>query len=165
MLQLATLIKHHSTFRPDQVAIVIEQERLSWREFEARVGRCARLVSSLGVRKGERVATVLSNCRELLEIYWAVPSLGAVLVPLSPLLMASGLASLLRAGHRVRLVGASHRTCRPEVADSAVPAAVRRVGPVILVEGRGILEATHVAVENGLAVSLVELNVVIGHQE
>jgi long-chain acyl-CoA synthetase len=48
------------------------------------------------VRKGDRVATVLSNCRELLEVYWAVPSIGAVLVPLSPLLMPSGLASLLR---------------------------------------------------------------------
>jgi len=57
MLQLATLIKHHSTFRPAQVAVVVEQERLSWREFEARVDRCACLLSSLGVRKGDRVAT------------------------------------------------------------------------------------------------------------
>jgi long-chain acyl-CoA synthetase len=104
MLQLATLIKHHSRFRAEQVAVVIGQERLSWREFEARVERCARLLSSLGVRKGERVATVLSNCRELLEIYWAVPSIGAVLVPLSPLLMASGLASLLRDSGAVCLI-------------------------------------------------------------
>jgi long-chain acyl-CoA synthetase len=104
MLQLATLIKHHATFRPDQVAVVFEQERLTWREFEARVSRCARLLQSLGVRKGDRVATVLSNCRELLEIYWAVPSIGAVLVPLSPLLMASGLASLLRDSGAVCLI-------------------------------------------------------------
>jgi long-chain acyl-CoA synthetase len=96
MLQLATLIKHHAQFRPDQVAVVFEQERLTWRQFEARVSQCARLLTWLGVRKGDRVATVLSNCRELLEVYWAVPSIGAVLVPLSPLLMPSGLASLLR---------------------------------------------------------------------
>jgi len=96
MLQLATLIKHHAQFRPDQVAVVFEQDRLTWREFEARVSQCARLLTWLGVRKGDRVATVLSNCRELLEVYWAVPSIGAVLVPLSPLLMPSGLASLLR---------------------------------------------------------------------
>ena len=96
MLQLATLIKYHAQFRPDQVAVVFEQERLTWREFEARVSQCARLLTWLGVRKGDRVATVLSNCRELLEVYWAVPSIGAVLVPLSPLLMPSGLASLLR---------------------------------------------------------------------
>ena len=96
MLQLATLIKHHAQFRPDQVAVVFEHERLTWRQFEARVSQCARLLTWLGVRKGDRVATVLSNCRELLEVYWAVPSIGAVLVPLSPLLMPSGLASLLR---------------------------------------------------------------------
>ncbi|WP_291986979.1 AMP-binding protein [Candidatus Accumulibacter sp. ACC007] len=96
MLQLATLIKHHAQFRPDQVAVVFERDRLTWREFEARVSQCARLLTWLGVRKGDRVATVLANCRELLEVYWAVPSIGAVLVPLSPLLMPSGLTSLLR---------------------------------------------------------------------
>lgn len=96
MLQLATLIKHHAQFRPDQVAVVFEQDRLTWREFEARVSQCARVLTWLGVRKGDRVATVLANCRELLEVYWAVPSIGAVLVPLSPLLMPSGLTSLLR---------------------------------------------------------------------
>ncbi|HCZ13922.1 MAG TPA: AMP-binding protein [Accumulibacter sp.] len=96
MLQLSTLIKHHAQFRPDRVAVVFEQERLTWQQFEVRVRRCARLLSWLGVRKGDRVATALSNCRELLEVYWAVPSIGAVLVPLSPLLMPSGLASLLR---------------------------------------------------------------------
>jgi acyl-CoA synthetase (AMP-forming)/AMP-acid ligase II len=45
-----------------------------------------------------------TNCRELLEVYWAVPSIGAVLVPLSPLLMASGLASLLRDSGAVCLI-------------------------------------------------------------
>jgi long-chain acyl-CoA synthetase len=104
MLQLATLTRHHAKFRPDQIAVVFEEERLSWREFDARVGRCACLLQWLGVRKGDRVATVLANCRELLEVYWAVPSIGAVLVPLSPLLMASGLASLLRDSGAVCLI-------------------------------------------------------------
>lgn len=96
MLQLATLIKHHARFRGDRIALVFEQQRLSWAEFEERVHRCGNLLRSLGVRQGDRVATVLGNCSELLEVYWAVPSIGAVLVPLSPLLMAPGLASLLR---------------------------------------------------------------------
>jgi len=104
MLQLATLTRHHAKFRPDQTAVVFEEERLSWREFDARVGRCACLLQWLGVRKGDRVATVLANCRELLEVYWAVPLIGAVLVPLSPLLMASGLASLLRDSGAVCLI-------------------------------------------------------------
>ncbi|WP_300452281.1 class I adenylate-forming enzyme family protein [Accumulibacter sp.] len=96
MLQLTNLITHHSAYRPDEIAVVFERERLTWREFETRVSRCVRLLRSLGVCQGDRVATVLANCRELLEVYWAVPAIGAVLVPLSPLLMANGLASLLR---------------------------------------------------------------------
>ncbi|MBK7955038.1 MAG: AMP-binding protein [Candidatus Accumulibacter sp.] len=104
MLQLATVVEHHAEFRGDQVAVVFEQERLNWRQFAARVGRCAQLLQSLGVKRGDRVATVLANCRELLEVYWAVPSIGAVLVPLSPLLMASGLASLLRDSGAVCLI-------------------------------------------------------------
>jgi long-chain acyl-CoA synthetase len=104
MLQLATLTRHHAKFRPDQTAVVFGEERLSWREFDARVTRCACLLQWLGVRKGDRVATVLANCRELLEVYWAVPSIGAVLVPLSPLLLASGLASLLRDSGAVCLI-------------------------------------------------------------
>ncbi|MGB7990775.1 MAG: AMP-binding protein [Candidatus Methylophosphatis roskildensis] len=96
MLQLATLIEHHARFRPQEVALVFEDERLTWQAFFDRVDRCARLLHAIGVRKGDRVATLLPNCRELLEIYWAVPSIGAVLVPLSPLLMPAGLASLIR---------------------------------------------------------------------
>ncbi len=96
MLQLATLIAHHARFRPDETAVVVGDERLTWQEFHARVERCGRRLRALGVAPGDRVATLLPNCRELLEVCWAVPSMGAVLVPLSPLLMPAGLASLLR---------------------------------------------------------------------
>jgi long-chain acyl-CoA synthetase len=96
MLELTRLISHNARFRPDHLAVVFEQERLTWREFHARVGRAANLLRDLGIGPGDKVATVMTNCRELLEIYWAVPSIGAVLVPLSPLLMPAGLAGLAR---------------------------------------------------------------------
>ena len=50
---------------------------------------------SLGIGPGDKVATVAANSLELLVIYWAVPTIGATLVPLSPLLLPSGLASLI----------------------------------------------------------------------
>ena len=96
MLSLATFVPQQARFRPEHTALVFEDERLTWRQLAARVGRCANMLRSLGVRKGDKVATVLGKCRELVEIYWAVPSIGAVLVPLSPLLTATGLESLLR---------------------------------------------------------------------
>lgn len=96
MLELTHLVSHNARFRPDHLAAVFEQERLTWRQFHARVARVANVLRELGIRPGEKVATVMTNCRELLEIYWAVPSIGAVLVPLSPLLMPAGLAGLAR---------------------------------------------------------------------
>jgi len=38
---------------------------------------------------------VLPNCLEQLEVYWAAAKTGLVVVPMSPLLQESGLASLL----------------------------------------------------------------------
>ncbi len=67
----------------------------TWREFDAYVNRWANALATLGVARGDRVATVLANSLELLATYWACAKLGAAVVPLSPLLTATGLASLL----------------------------------------------------------------------
>jgi long-chain acyl-CoA synthetase len=96
MLELASLIPHHAHFRPDATAVVFGSERLTCAQFGARVARAANLLRLLGIGKGDKVATVLGNSREALELVWAVPAVGAALVPLSPLLMPTGLASLLR---------------------------------------------------------------------
>ena len=77
MLELATLIPRHARFRPDATAVVFENERLTYAQFGARVARSANLLRSLGIGKGDKVATVLSNSREALELVWAVPAIGA----------------------------------------------------------------------------------------
>jgi long-chain acyl-CoA synthetase len=96
MLELASLIARQAQYRPDATAVVFEDERLTYREFWARVARVGNMLRALGVEPGDRVATVAGNSAALLETYWAVPAIGATLVPLSPLLLANGLASLLR---------------------------------------------------------------------
>jgi long-chain acyl-CoA synthetase len=60
------------------------------------VARVGNLLRSMGIGPGDKVATVAGNSLDLLAIYWAVPTIGAVLVPLSPLLLRAGLASLLQ---------------------------------------------------------------------
>jgi long-chain acyl-CoA synthetase len=97
MLELASLIRRQAFYRPEKLAVVFEHERLTFREFWKRVARAGNLLRSLGIGPGDKVATVAANSLPLLEIYWAVPTIGAVLVPLSPLLLREGLASLLRA--------------------------------------------------------------------
>jgi acyl-CoA synthetase (AMP-forming)/AMP-acid ligase II len=133
MLQLATLIQHHSRFRAEEIAVVVEGERLTWGAFHARVDRCAKLLRALGVGQGDRVATLLPNCRELLEVYWAVPSIGAVLVPLSPLLMPTGLASLIRDAGACCLVTQRSMTPLLDPVREALPGLVPE--RVLLIDG------------------------------
>ena len=96
MLELATLISRQARYRPDATAVVFEDERLSYRQFWARVARVGNMLRALGLGPGDKIATVSANSLELLEAYWAIPTIGATLVPLSPLLLPAGLASMIR---------------------------------------------------------------------
>lgn len=96
MLELASLIARQARYRPESTGVVYADQRLSWREFGERVAQVGNLLRARGIGRGDRVATAAGNSLELLLVYWAVPSIGATLVPLSPLLLAPGLASLLR---------------------------------------------------------------------
>jgi len=95
-MNIGLLLPRHARCRPDHTAVVFEDSRLSFREFNARVNRLANTLLGSNVRKGDKVATVLPNCLSLLETYWAVAKIGAVVVPLSPLLRGKALAALIQ---------------------------------------------------------------------
>ena len=95
-MNLGLLLGQHSRYRPDHLALVCEDERLTFRELEAQVNQLANALLSLGLRKGDKLAVVLPNCIELLHAYRAAALTGIVVVPLSPLLRGPGLISLLR---------------------------------------------------------------------
>lgn len=96
MINIGTLLQRHARFRPNHPALVVGEERLSFAEFNARVNRLANAWLAAGLAKGDKVATVLPNCIELMTAYWAGAKTGVVIVPASPLLQESGLATLLR---------------------------------------------------------------------
>ncbi|HSD41452.1 MAG TPA: AMP-binding protein [Burkholderiales bacterium] len=131
MIELATLVQRHAHYRPDATAVVFENQRLTYAQFWARVARAGNLLRSLGIGKGDKVATVLANSLELLELYWAIPTVGAVLVPLSPLLMSAGLASLVRASDASCLV--TQRSMLPVVEQIRTDLPAR----VLLADGAG----------------------------
>jgi long-chain acyl-CoA synthetase len=94
-LHIGALVAHHARYRPQARALSFGGNWLTWRQVDQRANRLAQALRRNGVRKGDRVATVLPNCLELLDVYWACARMGAVAVPLSPLLMESGLRTLL----------------------------------------------------------------------
>jgi acyl-CoA synthetase (AMP-forming)/AMP-acid ligase II len=78
--------------------------RLTYRQFNQEINRLANALLALGVSKGEKVATLLPNCMEILEVYWACAKIGAVVVPLSTLLREMAVVSLLNDADAVMLV-------------------------------------------------------------
>src|SRR5881398_3613155 len=64
-------------------AVVDGELRLSYEQFFDRCDRWAARLQSLGVRKGDRVAYIAPNTHAQLESFYAVPQIGAVLVPIN----------------------------------------------------------------------------------
>jgi fatty-acyl-CoA synthase len=52
-------------------------------EFDKRVNRMANALNALGIVKGERVAVLMLNSSEFLEIFFACGKTGAIMIPLN----------------------------------------------------------------------------------
>ena len=82
--------------------------RYTYAEFFARVDRLAGALQAMGLRKGDRVATLAWNSHRHLELYWAAPLAGHVLHTLNIRLSAQDLTYIINhAGDRVIFVDAS----------------------------------------------------------
>src|SRR5262245_10854864 len=73
----------------DQEAVVDEDLRLTYAEFFDRVDRWSSALQGMGVRQGDRVAYIAPNTHGQLESFYAVPQIGAVLVPINYRLTAA----------------------------------------------------------------------------
>jgi len=65
---------------PEKVAVVDGPRRYSYRELAERSWRLANALRSAGLRRGDRVATLLFNSPSMLEAHFGVPAAGGILV-------------------------------------------------------------------------------------
>ena len=72
-----------------RLAVVDGDLRLTYEEFFDRVDRWSAALQGLGVRQGDRVATIAPNTHAQLAAFYAVPQVGGVLVPLNYRLTAA----------------------------------------------------------------------------
>ncbi len=68
---------------PEREALVDGDLRLSYEQFFQRCDRWSAALQKLGVGQGDRVAYIAPNTHAQLESYYAVPQIGAVLVPIN----------------------------------------------------------------------------------
>jgi fatty-acyl-CoA synthase len=90
------LMRRTRRLYPDHEAVVDGELRLSYEQFFARCDRwSAALQRELGVGQGDRVAYIAPNTHAQLESFYAVPQLGAVLVPINYRLTADDFAYII----------------------------------------------------------------------
>src|SRR5713226_3027013 len=80
---------------PDKLAVVCDDNRFTYAQFADRASRLAGALRAAGVKPGDRVAFLSTNCHRLLEAYYGVLEAGAVLLPLNIRLAPDELAYLL----------------------------------------------------------------------
>ena len=80
---------------PEREALVDGDLRLTYSEFFERCDRWSSALQKLGIRQGDRVAYIAPNTHAQLESFYAVPQIGAVLVPLNYRLTANDFAYLI----------------------------------------------------------------------
>ena len=68
---------------PTREAVVDGDLKLNYAEFGARCDKASSAWAALGVKPGDRVGTIAPNTHQHLEQYYAVPQLGAVIVPMN----------------------------------------------------------------------------------
>jgi fatty-acyl-CoA synthase len=113
----------------DRPALVCGSERLTYSDLDGRAGRVAGALSAMNIREGDRVAVVLRNRNEFIEMMFGTTRLGAIFVPLNFRLSAAELEYALRDSGARMLVG------QEVVAREAILAAQEAGVPYLSVDG------------------------------
>src|SRR5579884_2008672 len=100
-------LRRAAYLHPDKAAVVDGERRYSYAELAERSWRLANALRSAGLRKGERVATLLFNSAPMLEAHFGVPSAGGILVAINNRLASPEVGYILEhSGARFLLVDA-----------------------------------------------------------
>jgi fatty-acyl-CoA synthase len=89
-------LRRARTVYRDSPAVVCGVVRLTYGELGERIDRFSNALASRGVAKGDVVAYLSFNCHRLLEGYYAVPQLGAILLPINIRLTPPDIAYILK---------------------------------------------------------------------
>ena len=130
---LGQLARRNARRYPQKIGVVSGQVRLSFEDFDRRVNSLASALIDLGLQRQDRVAILLDSSHQYLELYFAVPKVGGIVVPLNTALSVPEMTYILNHaevkmlvfGERFAAVVDSLLTARDSLKTIAVGAAVK----------------------------------------
>jgi fatty-acyl-CoA synthase len=82
-LTLNSFLNEASKIYPEKEAIVFKNEPISYKQLREKAHRLAIGFKKYGIGKGDSVAVLMPNLPEAIFAYYALPRIGAVMIPLS----------------------------------------------------------------------------------
>ncbi|MCX8022606.1 MAG: long-chain fatty acid--CoA ligase [Syntrophorhabdaceae bacterium] len=83
LINVCEWITKWAKIQPDKIAIISEGIPYTYSQFKSNVNRISHLFLNQGVKKGDRIALLLRNSRQFIEIFFAISGIGAIMVPLN----------------------------------------------------------------------------------
>jgi acyl-CoA synthetase (AMP-forming)/AMP-acid ligase II len=68
---------------PDNTAVVYEDKRYTYKQFNERINRFSNFLAKAGCRKGDGLAVMADNCSSYLEVYFAAAKIGVRVTPIN----------------------------------------------------------------------------------
>src|SRR5262245_51239132 len=103
-LNLAVILRESARQYPERTALILGEQRVSYRDLERRARAFAAALERIGVRRGQHLAVMLPNVPEFTIVYFGAHLAGVPVVPLNVLLAPDEIAYHLEDSESVALV-------------------------------------------------------------
>ncbi len=81
---IGQLLQDKADEHPDKDAIIFDGRRISYRELDEQAEKLANFLQKKGIGRGDKVSIWLPNLPEWIVAWFAIPKIGAVVVPTDP---------------------------------------------------------------------------------
>ena len=82
-MRLETILRAQAERHPNKIALICGSERLAYRDLCGRIQRVANGLRKQGIGPGDRIVLFLSNGVEIVELFYAAFTLGAIVIPVT----------------------------------------------------------------------------------
>lgn len=103
-LSVAAILAESAVRWADSTAVITDDERVSYAQLWSRSRQVGGALRERGIREGDRVAMMIPNVVDFPTVYYGVLALGAIVVPVHPLLRAPEVEHVLRSSGATLLV-------------------------------------------------------------
>ncbi len=90
------VVEEHAHKYPERLAFTVMGQQTSYRQYAEEINRVANSFLEMGLKPGDKVATILPQSPAFMHLFMAAATMGLIVVPLDPRFTAFEMASLCR---------------------------------------------------------------------